>query len=573
MMSSPLADVTSTSASADIDKDLAALAESMRELNYRKDCIDIELAILAESARVLRSRKNALVPRISRLPTEVLESVFEYLEEVKRFDGSAHDDVPACLVVTHVCRHWRTVALECPTLWTFIYTPSPRYVGIMLERSKDFPLVVTYNTEVSLQDCLVPILSQLPRIKILRFTSPFWEVKHITDLLLSQPAPLLEVFEFYSLKPPGAPLFTHRLTSSDIFKERAPRLRSVELGMFSLSLAAHVFSGLRTLCVTRTTTYQTTVPELLSALSRMPALEHLTVEKLDIVSSTTKLDEVSLARLKSIALGAISIRDATSLFEHLSIPANAKIALKLTKIGGPQDFSGLFSAMNRYPNGTGSVFRSMRAIDYCIPSFVVQFSTSTEMQQPDIWNTPDDDIRLSIQFTFEVWEQAEPSIIYDICRLVTGTQNKIQTFAYGSDHRPTRDFWRAGSAFLPEVEMIYNNCSHIGGLIDALKINEGEQDPDISYPSLRALFIESVTFEDGDAEKLKDAMKTRAQHGVCIQSLRLVENDFLSADQIQGFREVVTDVVEQDGPLTRFENWWANSFQCSDSDSWPGIME
>lgn len=93
-LSSPIADVTCGSATTDIDE---------------------ELAVLAEPMRVLRSRRNRQLP-ISRLPTEI---VFKHFEEEKR--GFASDDVPACLALTHVCKDWRTIALQCPALWTSIH--------------------------------------------------------------------------------------------------------------------------------------------------------------------------------------------------------------------------------------------------------------------------------------------------------------------------------------------------------------------------------------------------------------------------------------------------------------------
>ncbi|KAG2146192.1 uncharacterized protein EDB93DRAFT_1337724, partial [Suillus bovinus] len=68
---SSLSDLTSRSATTDvaqlraeIDEDLATLAESMRSLCFRRNC---------------------LAP-ISRLPNEILAMIFEYYEEDNRID-------------------------------------------------------------------------------------------------------------------------------------------------------------------------------------------------------------------------------------------------------------------------------------------------------------------------------------------------------------------------------------------------------------------------------------------------------------------------------------------------------
>jgi hypothetical protein len=38
--------------------------------------------------------------------------------------------------VSYVCRHWRNVALNCATLWTYLFVMSPRWTEELLARSK-----------------------------------------------------------------------------------------------------------------------------------------------------------------------------------------------------------------------------------------------------------------------------------------------------------------------------------------------------------------------------------------------------------------------------------------------------
>ncbi|KAG2756567.1 hypothetical protein P692DRAFT_20825793 [Suillus brevipes Sb2] len=114
----------------------------------------------------------------------ILRNIFKFLEEDERLDGYDNKDIPACLAVTHVCRHWRNVALECPTLWRFISSSSPFWLDIMLERSKETPLIVTYAIPMPLEDCLEKVLLHLPRIKYLEFRAWSCDVGHIMDLEL-----------------------------------------------------------------------------------------------------------------------------------------------------------------------------------------------------------------------------------------------------------------------------------------------------------------------------------------------------------------------------------------------------
>ncbi|KAG1873203.1 hypothetical protein F4604DRAFT_778960 [Suillus subluteus] len=105
--------------------------------------IDKEIITLVESIRVLRSRQNALT-YTCLLPPEILAAIFIYIaEEQSCYSGTpSHCGAPLFLAVTHVCQHWRKVALECATLWTSINCASAPWVTIMLERSKKAALVV-----------------------------------------------------------------------------------------------------------------------------------------------------------------------------------------------------------------------------------------------------------------------------------------------------------------------------------------------------------------------------------------------------------------------------------------------
>ena len=68
--------------------------------------------------RSLLTRRNALVP-ISLLPPEILARVFHLivLEEPPISGGRSL----GWIRVTHVCRHWRQVALDDSSLWARIW--------------------------------------------------------------------------------------------------------------------------------------------------------------------------------------------------------------------------------------------------------------------------------------------------------------------------------------------------------------------------------------------------------------------------------------------------------------------
>jgi hypothetical protein len=123
------------------------------------------------------------------------------------------------------------------------------------------------------------------------------------------------------------------------------------------------------------------------------------------------------------------------------------------------------------------------------------------------------------------------------------TQDRIQSLYLLGFQFPYRDFWRAGSACLPDLEFIHLEGIHTGGLIAALKITEDEQILDILYPSLRVLEVKDACFWEKDEETLQDIMMMRAKHGVGIHILRLAYCRKLRVNQVQRFREVIATVV------------------------------
>ncbi|KAI0258874.1 hypothetical protein BC834DRAFT_670818 [Gloeopeniophorella convolvens] len=91
--------------------------------------------------RSLYTQLNALAP-VSLLPTELLARIFHLLRDSKKYGKNAR--LPRAVAVSHVCRHWREVALSDSSLWSAIRDNAPQCSRScftkMLVRSKNAPL-------------------------------------------------------------------------------------------------------------------------------------------------------------------------------------------------------------------------------------------------------------------------------------------------------------------------------------------------------------------------------------------------------------------------------------------------
>ena len=89
---------------------------------------------------VVKKGENNLYPPshiISCLPPELLSTIFNFL-------ACTHvlQDFECWVHVTHVCSHWRHIAIDYPNLWTHISLHNPSWVLEMLAHSKTASITV-----------------------------------------------------------------------------------------------------------------------------------------------------------------------------------------------------------------------------------------------------------------------------------------------------------------------------------------------------------------------------------------------------------------------------------------------
>ncbi|KAI0072817.1 hypothetical protein K474DRAFT_328406 [Panus rudis PR-1116 ss-1] len=89
----------------------------------------------------LNAYRNNLSP-IHQLPNELLATVFALIAE--------SCDQPAVGVhLSHVCRRWRSVALQLPVLWVTIDVDNLKRATAFLERSKNYPITIYWGPRPS----------------------------------------------------------------------------------------------------------------------------------------------------------------------------------------------------------------------------------------------------------------------------------------------------------------------------------------------------------------------------------------------------------------------------------------
>lgn len=189
---------------------------------------------------VMHSRSKSSLPLntlpsaphpITLLPVEILSEIMSYmplfygrnapsirpldrnLDPSRRFTREGPIRTPHWIAVSHVCHHWRQVALRCKDLWTCIPLVSVRWAQRALTLSHPRPITLRIDSRdnsldrgyVSV-DALCHALAHINRIRKIRMHSP-WGTKYADRIVgivygaLLCGAPALEEFDLASDLP------------------------------------------------------------------------------------------------------------------------------------------------------------------------------------------------------------------------------------------------------------------------------------------------------------------------------------------------------------------------------------
>ncbi|TFK66774.1 hypothetical protein BDN72DRAFT_880062 [Pluteus cervinus] len=300
--------------------------------------IDARITELLEQIRQLRDRRNSLVP-INRLPVELLVRIFSLAQDL---ENAEKDNFYNWVVVTHVSRHWRSIALQEGSLWRdIIYRQrldTQRWSMESFHRSGSWNLsvhaVLRYSYEV---DMISSILSQMHRIQSID-CSGILGLSKIQNLVqqLEQPAPLIEEVKLRNISD---------TQSISLFSGVAPRLSSLSLLATAIvwdsdGLMFHNLTKLELSSIP--TPIRPQLDEILNLLSHTRHLESLYLSGAFSVTETSESSEfIHLPALSSIFIGA-SESECIPLLSSITFPASVQVDVRLSCLGhrnyNPQSF-------------------------------------------------------------------------------------------------------------------------------------------------------------------------------------------------------------------------------------------
>ncbi|KAH7922443.1 hypothetical protein BV22DRAFT_1121467 [Leucogyrophana mollusca] len=549
--------------------------------------IDNELEVLGNRVRALRTRRNA-ISRISSLPDELLAAVFMHYAsrlyaEYCRLQDSLYMPQPLQWIkVTHVCRHWRRVALSYPTLWSLLVPQRSRWCEEMLARSKMAALVIdtdlTYMTPKAVSG-VEKALGHIGRVEELRLVSSKETMEKLLAPLVTTPAPLLKALSLENTRHTHMRIDNYSL-SETLFGGRAPHLRKLELFKCDLVWSSRILDGLTHLDISHlTSSARPTMVQLIAALRRAPALKALSFDDAlpllpvttTSISTITQDSPVILPVLASLRLVG-TVVECAYLLAHLTIPINASLSLNCeAPFALGHDFSSLFPYISRLggdSNGLSSSsgsapFRSLTLrggphnesssiFIQCSSSMqppLTDYLSATPIPDADLWNNGS---QLSLGLSWEGGDST-PEVISSVCGALP-LSNLRKVHIYGPFELPER-VWLDGFRGASELQELSLRSTSIGGLVEVLSLDAPQAPADtvVFAPTLTTITLSDIALDKADApaiwrfrrvdpRDLRDALVVRANQGISIQKLVIKQCRNITNDDARLLEEVVADL-------------------------------
>ena len=561
----------------------------------------------------LLTRRNTLLP-ISILPPEILARIFHLLVlDEPLFFGRRNMGWVSLIRVTHVCWHWRQVALDDSSLWARIrgIPMNTRWILEMLVRAKNAPLDIEFNLDVVARpspEALLIILPHLSHTRQLRFHS--LSRLHSDDVrkICSSEAPALEHFELIATV--YYPTTFQDLGGNMLFNGHAPRLQTLSLSQVVIPwslIPRGQLTQLKIACSKEDVDSPSDLNQLIDLLVNCPALEILSLESC-LPSQLTEFPHgrtIHLPHLSRLLLCGSTSR-ILNILKMLKLPSSTTLHLDcITSIHDGSEGLLLPLISEQFRTPTPVEFKNLTVTIghlHVTSSLSIIASTSPSTLRDSQMQKSGGDVEGNAELVLSFDSQLEPDrskgLLEQACKMLpisnlesisVSTINTIDTIDIN---------WVELFSCCPNVTSMLANGHETSGLVRALtaptvtdagsnregwKHNNGENmlvQPTSTvahahaalFPKLKFLELAGLTFAVGNhiSGTLFDDFERGLQQRMAVSGAPLtllrISDCYISNDQANGLQKLVQDFHwDEDGSTFEFGHssasdwdleWW-----------------
>ncbi|EDR14559.1 uncharacterized protein LACBIDRAFT_305269 [Laccaria bicolor S238N-H82] len=549
----------------------------MNTVDAARHRIDQEIWKMEGAIRALRSRRNSLAA-ISRLPPEVLSRIFVC-------HAATYELNMDWVKITHVSRHWRTVAIGCPHLWTTLVFARPRWVEEMLKRSKMAPLVIDgrfgsmYIVKPKLTEGVQLAMNHISRVRELNLVSTSAWFGNLLSIV-PRAAPMLQALVLStSTKLSTEPFHINYFIPPELFSDDSSQLRRLELIHCNLDWTSHILRGLTHLKIHNTAPEtRPSTPLFLDVLEQLPTLTVLDLKEAlphvaDGFSRVSCRRIVELHSLTYLHLSG-SDSDCSNALRHLSVPSSATLGLscRSTAVSHP-DFSSILTFVSGLWGPTATISSAAKPHKRPIHWLEIHAVGLTQLSI-EAWPRPSfqalsgyplPSIDLFFQWSSTVAPGIGDKIISEACAALPLEQ--LVSLDILNARQITEQTWLARFGKLKHLQFICTQGRAVDTLLSAMMAeprtvtgttnSSTGKHSSIYFPSLLHLTIEDISFDPGydnkyaKLEDLKDCLMERCWRKPAVRDLVLSRCHRLTRKHVEELREIVVDVT-WDGLVTGF---------------------
>jgi len=460
--------------------------EAARRLTRHRNTV-VPVSILC-----MLTRRNMLAP-ISILPMEILALIFHFVA----FSESHYSR--DWFHFTHVCQHWRQVALDDSTLWTDFsaLSGSKHWIAKQLSRAKNAPLVVDpcswptrwsdilkAKTRISV---FIPHISHTREL-YLRDMSFVSSERKIVQEIGTKNAPALERLELGVNDVFLTPI--ERVVGCSFFKRPLPKLRILCLSQILFPWSLFPRGQLTQLKVTfleevdtvnSKDSQQDDLDQLIDLLLDCPSLEVLTLDNClpAMLSKSLGGHTIHLPRLSRLCLSGSSSR-ITNFFKMLKLSSSTTLRLNCesekTATHNHDDYH-IFPFLSAHFNDPTPV--KFRSFEINVERRVIEMAAYSSLKSPytdlRVGDVVPAHIDPELSLTFRrIAKLNRVDIPRRACNMLSLSNLEFLSVDFDSCHSPNQLInWSEGLQYCTEVTTIQISGRGTTGILQALKPPKG----------------------------------------------------------------------------------------------------